>query len=164
MGGETHAPAARWRWRAGAAMWWRATVASSCALSLLALGTWWAVTDPDLRALGHLPGLALGLLAVACAASAWRSADVELLHDAAGWRLVERFDAGAAASAVRLEVAIDLGVALLLRAVDEQGRSRWLPVDRGAVGPHWQALRRAVYSPRRAGGAAAAVDRPHPQE
>jgi hypothetical protein len=62
------------------------------------------------------------------------------------------------ATPVELNVAIDLGVWLLLRlrrGGDQprwSGRTMWLPVQRRGHEAHWHALRCAVYSPRPASG------------
>jgi hypothetical protein len=88
-----------------------------------------------------------GLAAVAaCGAVAWqgwrRSPQGLLRWDGAGWSWEE----GGAVAAGRPELALDLQDRILLRWCGDEGRTRWLWLERASDASHWDALRRAVYS------------------
>ncbi len=62
-----------------------------------------------------------------------------LAWDGARWTLDDQ--------AAQRAVQIDAGALLLLRArVQGTGRTHWLPVTAGAVGPAWHPMRAALYS------------------
>jgi hypothetical protein len=83
---------------------------------------------------------------VACGALAWRgwlrSPEGRLLWDGLGWTWEE----GGAVGAGHPELALDLQERLLLRWRGDDGRTRWLWLERASDTSHWEPLRRAVYS------------------
>ncbi|QJW85046.1 hypothetical protein HK414_20465 [Ramlibacter terrae] len=127
---------------------------SRFALGVLAFG-WAAGLAPaslwtvQADAAGWRQALAFGAVAVAgaLAAAAWlRSPHGRLAWDGGGWRWEE--EGG------RPEIALDLQSRMLLRWRSDAGAVRWLAPERNAAPAHWDALRRAVYSP-------ASTDAPH---
>lgn len=90
---------------------------------------------------------ATGLLAVlACAAlglHGWRRSPAGLLRwDGDGWT----WEQDETAATGTPELALDLQARLLLRWRPDEGRARWLWLERASDVSHWDALRRAVYS------------------
>lgn len=127
-------PVGRSRFEAGLlAVLWLLTVAAAVAWT-------WQVPYPGWRqALVWAAVAACGIFAVL----GWRRSPVgSLAWDGGGWQWRERdiVHAGRAA------LALDLQSRLLLRWVPAQGRGHWLWAERASAPPHWDALRRAVYS------------------
>ena len=124
--------------------------------ALVALGLAWlvglalaALWTLQADAPGWRQALAFGAAGAAglAAALAWRrSPSGRLAWDGGGWRWEE--EGG------RPEIALDLQSRMLLRWRSDAGAVRWLAVERNAAPAHWDALRRAVYSP-------ASTDAPH---
>ena len=100
--------------------------------------------------------------ALALAISLWRVPAAVLVWNGQAWQ-VRRLDADQApASDGNLEVCLDLGPWLLLRFTPHHAAGkrapRWLPVQRSAVGPHWHALRCALFSPQMTARRGSAAD------
>ncbi|NUZ06970.1 hypothetical protein [Piscinibacter koreensis] len=132
---------------------WRGLVATFAGLASVSIAAW-AVLGPEPLALR----IALGALCLVATAYAARwlllipAHPVDLRWDGARW-LVAAADAPARdAVPTRLEVAIDAGGWMLLRLQPEQptmrGDTRWLPVERGALGVDWHLLRSTIYTAR----------------
>ncbi|HEY8356662.1 MAG TPA: hypothetical protein VIL30_04295 [Ramlibacter sp.] len=129
---------------AGLALAWLAGLAAACAWTLQAQAPGWH------QALA----VAVVALAGAAAGAAWlRSPRGTLAWDGGAWRWHEQ-RAGTGGEGGRPEVALDLQARLLLRWRSEAGIVRWLTPERDSAPLHWDALRRAVYSP-------ASTDAPH---
>jgi len=94
---------------------------------------------------GWRQGLAFAAVA-GCAAAAlaawWRAPAGTLRWDGAAWGWEE----GGELQAGHPEIALDLQNRLLLRWKPDEGRVRWLWLERARAPVHWEALRRAVYS------------------
>jgi hypothetical protein len=140
-------------WRGGTLLLTACVVAALC-------GWAWQWLRVDTR----VTWLALAVMvpAVGLAASLWRVVPVSLKFDGSNWLLWNPDRDGTEPIVADVEVCLDLGVWMLLRfspAAETAGvRSRWLPVQRGAVGARWHALRCAVYSSRPARRVDAATD------
>lgn len=144
---------------------WRAVVAVLAALAAAALGAW------VMRAAGMLPMslwgwlLAAALGAIAAAWTLHRLRAVQLRWDGGQWHLAEQ---GLEPRPGTLDVALDTGGWLLLSFRPEGSgipwRRRWIPVGRRGAGPHWHALRCAVYSPRPAPGGSSEAASPTSSE
>ena len=91
-----------------------------------------------------------------------RDRPVNLHWDGGQWSLGQAGVAALEPLTGELEVAVDLGVWMLLRftANDPSSRPRvhWVPAQRAGHAPQWHALRCAVYSPRPDAGVDAAPD------
>jgi toxin CptA len=120
-----------------------------CTLALLAAAglvfAAWVVQAP-----GWSWRQALGAtLLLACAAAAWRGWRLGAIGslswdgEAWTWRGADGEQAG------RLEKVLDLQERMLVRWHLETGRAEWFWVERDGAPAHWEALRRAVYSPAR---------------
>jgi hypothetical protein len=140
---------------------WRAAVAVLALAALAALLAWF-FTSPLGAGAWVRAGVAVAALAIlALAASLWRQPAVRLRWDGHAWTVAT--PAGGPEVSGRLEIAIDLGLFLLLRFTPA-GRSgpaavRWIPVGRAGLEHDWHAFRCAVHSPQPAAGAAAAEPR-----
>lgn len=131
---------------------WRGGIALLCMLAGAAVTAgWWPQRDDPL--VGAMAAVAAGIVGWA-AWSARRPVSVRLRWDSQDWFVGldgEREPAGPC----RLDVAIDLGIWMLLRtmATDGAGRRVWIPAQRAGHEGQWHALRRAVYFPRPTVGA-----------
>lgn len=114
---------------------WRAAQALLWALAAATLGAWLLARG------GQPPGWAGGLVLPA-GWLAWRfsaGTAATLSWDGQQWQLN--------ATPVQLTVAMDLGPWLLLSLQAGRRRRRhWLPATAAQAGPHWHALRAALYS------------------
>lgn len=122
-----------------------AALALGWAAGLSAASLWTLQADAP----GWRQALAFAAVLVAGAAAGFgwlRSPTGRLAWDGGGWRWQE--EGG------RPEIALDLQSRMLLRWRSEAGAVRWLAPERDAAPAHWDALRRAVYSP-------ASTDAPH---
>jgi hypothetical protein len=89
-------------------------------------------------------GFAAVLACAGIALAAWLRSPVGQLHwDGAGWQWEEGGQTGGG----RLAVALDVQSRLLLHWRGEDRSQRWLWLARDGAPAHWDALRRAVYSP-----------------
>jgi toxin CptA len=73
----------------------------------------------------------------------WRSPQGELRWDGLAWQ----WDEGGRVFAGRPELALDLQARLLVRWRGQGSAARWLSLERKSAPSHWDALRRALYSP-----------------
>lgn len=118
-----------------------AALAALWLLALAAVAAWslQVAAAPWLRAAAFAVLAACALLA----ARGWlRSPQGTLAWDGAGWQ----WQQGDAAQPGHPELALDLQGRMLVRWLAEAGPARWLWLERNAAPPHWDALRRAVYS------------------
>ena len=125
----------------------RSAVAAGLALALWLLGAgviaaWTMLTrEPGLP---HAAATGAVVASGAFALVAWSRSPVGVLGwDGSGWM----WHGPHGAQPGRPELALDLQQLLLLRWRPEAGGTRWLWLARGSAPLHWEALRRAVYSP-----------------
>jgi toxin CptA len=117
-------------------------LAALWAAGLLAVAAWCLQVDgPGWRQAAVLAVLvAAGLLAGA----AWRRSPVgELRWDGVAWQWAQ----GGRAMAGQPEIALDLQARVLVRWSGADRATRWLSLERKSAPSHWDALRRALYSP-----------------
>jgi toxin CptA len=108
--------------------------------ALAATIAWSLQAPPGWR---QLAGFAAVLTCGSLAWHGWRRSPAGILHwDGLGWSWEE----GGAIAPGRPEPAVELQARLLLRWRGEDGRTRWLWLERASDTSHWDALRRAVYS------------------
>lgn len=126
--------------------WWRAGIVLLAGAALAVMIAWLAARSEPLPP-AALAAWSAGLIAIPLLAlSAMRVKPVLLRWDGRSWWLAPPRRHGDA-QAGEIEVALDLGAWMLLRfhPSASDGRSRWLPVQRRGLEPHWHALRCAVY-------------------
>jgi len=134
---------------------WRAAMLVLTLFGALALSGWLAWRD-ELSAAhrGIAVVVAAGAMLWLCMSLA-RLPAVQLAWDGQRWTLKPMASARAEPIAGEITVSVDLGPWMLLRfrpamssLSSRWARPSWLPVQRRGFGPHWHALRCAVYSPR----------------
>ncbi len=141
---------------------WRVAILAAMGLATAALAAWWLTDHPE------RPRTVAAALTMICAgalsacATLWRCPLTRLRWDGQCWH-VASCDGGDEVPARRLDVAVDLGVWMLLRLDQDTSaggrRIRWLPAQRRGHVAHWHALRCAVYSARPAAGPDAGAHR-----
>lgn len=109
----------------------------------LAAVTAWSMQSPAPDGRQGLAWLAVAACGLAAAWAWLRSPRGTLAWDGGGWQWRE---GEGNALPGQPDVALDLQSRLLLRWQGEDGAVRWLCLERGSAAPHWDALRRAVYS------------------
>ena len=130
--------------------WWRGAVIV-LALAAVSVLVAWIVSSRELQPTAVI--LAAGLAGLAFVGGALSIAGVQparLRWDGRSWQM-NGADAAHEPHAGSLQVAIDLGIWMLLRFVadapHEGRRVVWLPVQRRGLEAQWHALRCAVHSP-----------------
>ena len=158
----------------------RVLISSVHVLAAVVVVVWAGLhTRSDMSMPSGMAGLAF--TAAAAAFGAWQArralpADgMSLVWDGASWALTTRASRGGALSGLtgavvrvpitQVEIALDLGVWLLLRLQAEAGGPRWQVVRASCAGPAWHGLRLALLTqagPAAPRPVAAAPDRRNP--
>ena len=141
---------------------WRIAVSGIATTACLASGLWLAQRSPA-PSVAILTATGASVLIAACIC--WqllRMQPTSLRWDGEAWHVGPPETLGNEPVAGDVEVAIDLGMWMLLRFAREGSISRrsvtWLPIQRWGLEAQWHALRCAVYSPRSPPGVAPKAD------